>query len=207
MTKPLLLLNEWVQILTQCGVKAEHVYRWAPVFYETVKTDSFSKGADELGDFLGQVLHESGFLTRISENLNYTAERLVQVWPSRFPTVNDARPYAHNSEALANKVYGGRMGNIKPDDGWRYRGRGPIQITGRENYSAVGHLMKQDLIGLPELLEQPRFALEATIHWWEDRIPDSMLGDVEKVTRRVNGGIHGLAERQHVSIAASRALA
>ena len=98
------------------------------------------------------------------------------------------------------------MGNTQPGDGWRYRGRGPIQLTGRANYAFVGDLMGQDLVDLPELMEQPRYALEATIAWWERRIPDSMLGDPERVTQRVNGGLIGLADREELTEAAHKAL-
>lgn len=206
MSRPLLTVDEWRNVLLHCGVKAITAVPWAAVFADVVKEDSFSKGADEIDDFLGQVLHESADLTQFSEGLNYSAERLVEVWPTRFPTLADARPYAHNPEALANRVYGGRMGNVELGDGWRFRGRGPIQLTGRANYAFVGDLVGQDLTVLPELMEQPRYALEATIAWWEDRIPDSMLGDPEKVTKRVNGGLIGLADREQLTNLAHEAL-
>ena len=180
---------------------------WSEVFADVVKPGSFSQGDAEIDDFLGQVLHESAGLTQFSENLNYSVERLTVIWPGRFPTLDAARPYARNPEALANKVYGGRMGNTQPGDGWRFRGRGPIMVTGRSNYAAVGDLIGQDLTSLPELMEQPRYALEACIAWWEDRIPDSMLGDTEKVSRRVNGGLIGLADRIELTHAARTALA
>lgn len=199
--------REWNSVLLACGVKPSVAAVWSEVFADTVKADSFSQGDAELDDFLGQVLHESAGLTRLTEGLNYSAERLTVIWPGRFPTVNDARPYARNPEALANRVYGGRMGNMEPGDGWRFRGRGPIQLTGRDNYAFVGDLIGQDLTVLPELMEQPRYALEATIAWWEDRIPDSMIGDPEKVTRRVNGGLIGLAHREDLTDAAREALA
>lgn len=199
--------REWNSILLACGVKPSVAAVWSDVFADTVKADSFSQGDAELDDFLGQVLHESAGLTRLEEGLNYSAERLTVIWPSRFPNVNEARPYARNPEALANRVYGGRMGNTEPGDGWRFRGRGPIQLTGRANYEFVGNLIGQDLTVIPELMSQPRYALEATIAWWEDRIPDSMIGDPEKVTRRVNGGLIGLAHREDLTDAAREALA
>lgn len=198
--------REWYEILLQSRVKPAVAAIWSEAFADVVTSRSFSLGDDELDDFLGQVIHESMGLTRMVENLDYSAERLVQVWPTRFPTVADARPYARNPEALANRVYGGRLGNRAPGDGWKYRGRGPLQITGRDNYIVVGDLVGQDLTVVPELLEQPRYALEACIAWWEDRIPDFIVGDPEKVTRRVNGGIHGLAERQHLTALAGAAL-
>jgi putative chitinase len=199
--------RDWNAVLLQCGVKPAVAAVWSEVFADVVKPDSFSKGDEEVDDFLGQVLHESAGLTRLAENLNYSAERLTQIWPGRFPTLADARPYARNPEALANRVYGGRMGNTAPGDGWRYRGRGPIQLTGKDNYAFVGDLVGQDLVALPELMEQPRYALEATIAWWERRIPDSMIGDPERVTRRVNGGLIGLADREELAEHARRALA
>lgn len=199
--------HDWYDILIACQVKPHVAAEWSEVFADVVKPDSFSAGDEDLSAFLGQILHESDGLTRLEENLSYSAERLTVVWPNRFPTKADAQPYARNPEALANKVYGGRMGNTDPGDGWKYRGRGPPQVTGRDNYRAVGEIMGQDLEGMPELLEQPRFALEAAIAWWEDRIPDSLLGDIEKTTRRVNGGTLGLAHREDLTEKAREALA
>src|ERR1700682_3639529 len=86
-----------------------------------------------LRHFMSQVLHETGGLTILIESLNYRAERLLEVWPTRFKTVADATPFAHNAEALANNVYGGRLGNTQPGDGWKFIGRGLLQITGRES--------------------------------------------------------------------------
>jgi putative chitinase len=199
--------DDWYKVLLACGMTPHIAQEWAIVFSDVVTDTSFSQGDAELDDFLGQILHESGMLTTFTENLNYSAERLCMVWPYRFPTMDDARPYARNPEALANRVYGGRMGNTEPGDGWLYRGRTPIQLTGKDNYVHVGDLMGQDLVTSPELLEQPRFALEACIHWWEDRIPDSMLGDVTKITKRVNGGLIGLADRDRLTEEAKEALA
>lgn len=187
-------LNDWTRVLAGCGVKPEIVAVWAQVFADTIADDTFSAGESDLVPFLAQVLVETDHLQHLVENLGYSAERLMAVWPHRFPTLNDALPFAHNPEALANKVYGGRMGNTAPGDGWRYRGRGP-GITGKANYQALGDLMGQDLLTLPELLEQPHFGLEAFIHWWEKNIPDAALGDTQKVSEIVNGGDTGLAQR------------
>lgn len=199
--------HDWYDILIACQVKPHVAAEWSEVFADVVKPDSFSAGDAELDDFLGQILHESDGLTRLEENLSYSAERLTVVWPNRFPTKADAQPYARNPEALANRVYSGRMGNTEPGDGWRFRGRSPIQLTGHANYEFVGNLIGQDLTVIPELMGQPRYALEAAIAWWEDRIPDSMIGDPEKVTKRVNGGLIGLAHREELTNAAREALA
>lgn len=203
---PLYAQAEWERLLTSCGVKNKYIQTWAPACADTVKIDSFSDPLD-LPNFLGQIIHESAGFSHLVECLNYSAERLCQVWPHRFPTLAIAAQYAGNGEKLANFIYGGRMGNKNPGDGWLYRGRGPIQITGFDNYSFISDLMGQDFINMPMLMEQPRFAMEATIHWWEKRIPDSMLGDCEKVTLRVNGGLIGLADREELTAAVERELA
>lgn len=199
---------EWIRILMSLGVRSTVAADWAPVFANTIGPGTFSAGDADLQDFLGQIIHESEGLTRMGENLRYrTPERLMAVWPTRFRTVASAMPFVNNPEALANSVYAGRLGNIAPDDGWRFRGRSPVQITGRANYEAVGRIVGQDLTVMPELLEQPHFALEAAIAWWEDRIPDSMLGDPIRVTKRVNGGLIGLAHRTELTDDAGQALA
>ncbi len=198
---------QWETLLIKLGAKQSTARRWAAPFEDEVQPGRFNLGADELDDFLSQILHESNRLESMQENLNYSAERMVEIWPGRFPTIDAAAPYAHNPEALANKVYAGRMGNIEPGDGWRYRGRGPIQLTGRDNYEFVGNLIGQDLVGLPELMEQPRYALEATIAWWEDRIPDARIGDPERVRRLVNGGIIGLDDTKRLAKLAREAFA
>lgn len=197
---------EWARVLESMGVRPAVFALWAPVFANIVRPSTFSAGDDDLRDFLAQIIHESAGLTKLAENLNYSAKRLTEVWPSRFPTIESAQPFARNPEALANKVYGGRMGNTKPGDGWRFRGRSPIMVTGRDNYALVGRLMGQDLTVMPELLEQPHYALEASIAWWEDKVSDDMLGDPERVSRRVNGGLIGLAEREELMGTAGRAL-
>jgi putative chitinase len=92
-----------------------------------------------LAYILATAHHETGArFAPIEENLNYSAKRLMQVWPKRFPSVAAANPYANNPERLANSVYGGRLGNTDPGDGWLYRGRGFVQITGKANYAKYG---------------------------------------------------------------------
>jgi putative chitinase len=199
------MMRDWSAILSRCGVRSETADAWGPVFADTIKDDTFSSPAD-LPDFLGQILVESAMLEKMEENLNYSAERLCAVWPGRFPTVEVALPYIHNPEALANRVYGGRMGNVDPGDGWRYRGRGILQVTGRRNYQLVGTIIGQDLEDLPELLEQPHFALAAAIAWWEKKVPDAFLGDVSRITTIVNGGANGIQDRERLTSLARVAL-
>ncbi|MHA6160956.1 glycoside hydrolase family 19 protein [Pseudomonas sichuanensis] len=117
--------------------------------------------------FLAQVGHESGQLRNLVENLNYSAEALVRTWPSRF-TVQTADAYARQPEKIANRVYAGRMGNgpESSGDGWRHRGRGLIQLTGRSNYRAAGLALGLPLVEQPELLEQAEHAAQSAAWWW-----------------------------------------
>jgi len=199
---------KWAEILIACGVKPATAVRWAGVFAVEVGPGTFSAGDSELDDFLGQVLHESGMLERLEEGLSYsTAQRLCDVWPKRFPTVADAAPYVRNPEGLANRVYAGRMGNVDAGDGWKFRGRGLVQVTGRDNYAAVGQALGMDLVRDPDQLLRPAVALRASVAWWERRIPDSAMGDVVRVTKLVNGGTAGLDDRAKLSSRAAKAIA
>jgi putative chitinase len=159
-----------------------------------------SNTANRLQFFLAQIAHESGGLTVVEENLNYSAQRLTQVWPSRFPTLDSAQPFANNPQALANKVYANRMGNGAPDsgDGWDYRGRGYIQITGRDGYQSVGAVIGIDLVNNPGLAATPADALRVACGFWKWKNINAACdtGDFVKVTRLINGGTVGLADRQ-----------
>jgi putative chitinase len=122
------------------------------------------KDALVLAHIMAQISHECGAGHDVVENLNYTAERMTQVWPSRFVTVADALPYAHNPRALANKVYNGRMGNrIGSDDGWNFRGRGGSQTTGREGYERVAKQTGLDVVNNPDILIDPKYFLECAV--------------------------------------------
>lgn len=150
--------------------------------------------------FIGQCAHESGNFKTLEENLNYKPEALMRVWPSRFPTLEVAMKYAHNQEAIANKVYGGRMGNgvEESGDGWKYHGRGLIQLTGKENYANCGTGIGVDLLATPGLLAQPEYAA-LSAGWFFNKkglntLADS--GDFETMTKRINGGLIGLDDRK-----------
>ena len=146
--------------------------------------------------FLAQLSVESARLTRLEENLKYSAERLVAVWPARFKSVADALPYANNSEALANKVYAGRMGNAAPGDGYRYRGRGFIQLTGKANYKAFATASGVDVVANPDLLLEPELAAESAAWLWQSNGCNELAdaGELVRISKRVNGGTHALPE-------------
>ena len=109
--------------------------------------------------FLSTCLEESGFKT-LSENLMYSAERAHQVFPREFPTIDSAYPYAYRPQEFADKVYGGRMGNIGANSGWLYRGQGLDQITGEDNFKLIARLTGLDLVNHPELVTSPEHMLE-----------------------------------------------
>lgn len=147
--------------------------------------------------FLAQILHETQGLALVIENLSYSAERLVVVWPKRFPTVAAAKPYARNPVALGNKVYGGRMGNVDPDDGWKFRGRGLLQTTGRWNYAYVSDVLGVDFVADPDLTCSPDYSLPVACALWQHLGANAAAdtGDIVLVTKRINGGLHGLRSR------------
>lgn len=188
--------RDWLEILSGLGVRPATAARWQHPFEDEVQPEKFSEGIRDLLDWLPQILHESSMLERTEECLSYNPERLCVVWPGRFPTLASAVLYAHAPQKLANMVYGGRMGNSLADDGWRFRGRGVLQITGRAAYAHVGELLGLDLVGDPDQASEPAIALRTAIAWWESNIPDTMLGDQVRLRRRVNGGTLGL---EHVA--------
>ena len=138
--------------------------------------------------FLAQVFHESGALNIVNENLNYSPERLVAVYPKRFPTVEQALPYARNPQALSQKLYNG------------YHGRGLIQLTHKENYEACGKDLGIDLVANPKLLEEPKWACMSAGWFWNKHRLNQLAdiggeGRVSTITKIINGGYNGLADR------------
>lgn len=167
----------------------------------------FSINSQERGAaFLAQIAHESGELRRLSENLNYSASGLMKTWPNRFPTPEKAKLYERNPQKIANFVYAKRLGNgdEASGDGWTFRGRGLMQITGRGNYRSTGAALGLPLEQQPELLEQPATAALSAAHFWQsrglneladDRNDDDDNADFVKISIIINGGRTGLTER------------
>lgn len=148
---------------------------------------------------MAQISHECGAGHDIVENLSYSAARMTQVWPSRFPSVASAQPYAHNPQKLANKVYNGRMGNrTGSDDGWNFRGRGGSQTTGREGYERVKKQTGLDVVGDPDILIRPATFLECATSDFINCgcLPFAKEDNLTMVTKRLNGGLIGVNERR-----------
>jgi len=152
--------------------------------------------------FLAQLLHESGGFRLVCENLNYSADGLLKTFSRYFATRAVAEQYARQPERIANRVYANRMGNGNEasGDGWRFIGRGLIQTTGKNNYRATSQALFGDdrLLEQPEMLEHPRWAVESACYFWKANNLNALAdkNDIEAVTRRINGGLNGLADRR-----------
>ena len=157
--------------------------------------------------FLAQTAHESGEFRRLVENLNYSASGLCKTWPGRFVSLDAAKPYERNPEVLANYVYAKRLGNgdVASGDGWRFRGRGLIQLTGRGNYRSCGLAVTLPLEAEPEQLETPEAAAIAAAQFWQsrglnhladDQNDDNDDEDFVAITKIINGGTAGLSARR-----------
>lgn len=151
--------------------------------------------------FIAQIAHESGSFKYRVENLNYSAQALRAVFGKYFPTEELANVYARKPEQIANRVYANRMnnGNEESGDGWKYRGRGLIQLTGKENYTKCGGALKIDLVNKPDLLAQDANAAVAAACWfWDSRKLNAYADqdDIRSVTKRINGGYNGLEDRE-----------
>jgi putative chitinase len=160
-------------------------------------------GPLRLSHFLSQCAHESGNFKFVKENLNYSADGLRKIFPKYFPTIEAANKYARQPEKIANKVYGSRMGNgdEASGDGFKFRGRGYIQLTGKDNYAAFDKFVDDDIMANPDLVATKYPLTSAAFFFHKNKlwdICDKGHGDdiVLAVTKRVNGGTHGLADRQ-----------
>lgn len=152
----------------------------------------------EVCHFISQTMHESLKFTRTIENLNYSKERLLSVFPKYFNSFT-APQFANKPELIANKVYGGRYGNINDGDGWRYRGRGFIMITFKDNYEALSKDLGKDFIVNPDLLLTTEYAM-LSAGWFFGKyvLKHADSDDVKLVTKKINGGEIGLADRQTI---------
>ena len=149
--------------------------------------------------FIGQCSHESGNFRLLQENLNYKAATLMKLWPKRFPTLEVANQYAGNARAIANKVYADRMGNRDEasGDGYRFRGRGCIQLTGHANYFHAGQALGVDFVMEPDLVATPKYAALTAGWFWSTHNCNNLAeaADWVGLTKKINGGTIGLDDR------------
>lgn len=180
-------------------LRPEMAARWYPHVMAAADRYDF-RAPLRLAMWIAQVGHESGGFRTLAENLNYSLTGIRKTWPGRFPSDASAAPYVRSAAKLANSVYADRMGNgdTASGDGWRFRGRGLIQITGRESYGKCGKALGIDLLSKPDLLTEEKYAALSAGWYWDSRGLSALAdgGHLEKVTRRINGGTHGLADRE-----------
>lgn len=152
----------------------------------------------EMAFFYGQLAHESGNFRYISENLNYSSKALLSVFGKYFDS-DGAEEYARNQEMIANRVYANRMGNGDEEsgDGWKYRGGGLIQITGKNNYSKLAEDLGVDFDNITEYVRTPEGAIRSALWFWESNNLGKLINgyNIHQITRRINGGYHGLDDR------------
>lgn len=150
--------------------------------------------------FLAQTAHESGGYKALTENLNYRAETLCKVWPRLFPNMDIANQYAHQPEKIANRAYGGRMGNGPEEsgDGFKFCGRGLIQLTGKQNYTKFAESIDTPVEEIPEFLGTFEGAIQSACWFWETNNLNAVAdqGDIVRMTKIINGGTLGLEDRQ-----------
>jgi putative chitinase len=154
---------------------------------------------ERVAAFLAQCAHESGNFKFLKENLNYKAESLCKVFPKYFPDINLAKDYEKKPEKIANKVYGNRMGNgdESTGDGFRYMGRGLIQLTGKNNYTLFAAAIDTPLEEIPEYLQTFEGAVQSACWFWEQNNLNQWADkkDIMTLTKRINGGTIGLEDR------------
>jgi putative chitinase len=193
-------LGPMQSLQAKCGVAADG--KWGPGTFKAAR-DYFKLSTAQAAHFFGQCAHESGGFKVFQENLNYSDKGLNGIFKKYFPTIASTAGYARKPEKIANKVYANRMGNgpESSGDGWKFRGRGPIQLTGKSNYTQFA----QD-IGRPDVLTNPdivatELAFESALWFFNKNglfaiagkgVTDAVIG---QITRRVNGGTHGLDDR------------
>lgn len=185
------------QLMQASGCRAETAAKWATPLARAMDRFGINMPARQAA-FVAQVAHESGRLEHVEENLNYSATALLRTFPTHFSPADAAR-YERKPQAIANRVYANRMGNKTEisGDGWQYRGRGLIQITGLDNYRACGIATGLSLVANPDLLLQPEAAALSAAWYWSAHGCNELADrdDFAGITKRINGGLNGQADR------------
>ncbi len=191
-----------VEMLKEMGVATEDAEQYIGDLEEVLPKYGIADSKLRLAHFFSQVLHESGSMKYDMENLNYSAKALRAVFGKYFKTKREAEAYARQPEKIANRVYAKRMGNGSEasGDGWRYRGRGLIQLTGKNNYQAFAAWIEDERVLEDPDLVATEYAVQSAVFYWDrhklNKIADR--DDVERLTKRINGGLNGLAHRKEL---------
>jgi putative chitinase len=179
--------------------------QWVDALNETFNRFGINS-KNQQAAFIGQCGHECGNFKVLEENLNYRSATLMNLWPKRFPTLEVANQYGGNPKKIANMVYSSRMGNRDESsgDGYRFRGRGCIQLTGHANYFHAGKALGYDFVMEPDLVATPKFAALTAGWFWSTHGCNELAdrGDWTALTKKINGGTIGLADRiKHTNLA------
>ena len=187
------------QLQEKCGVEPDGAF--GPNTAKAI-TAHYDLSPERGAHLLGQVVHESGTFRYTRENLNYSVEAMMKVWPNRFPTEESAEPYARNPKALAENVYFGRMGNDSKEKASAYIGRGFLQLTGYNNVRSFASDMRvPEVLDNPQLLEED-YAMDTALWFFKKnnlwKICDEGVNDdtIKALTKRINGGYTGLSHRE-----------
>lgn len=191
-----------IEMLKEMGVSEVDAEQYLKDLEEILPKYGIAESKLRLAHFFAQILHESGCLRFNMENLNYSAKALRAVFGKYFKTEDEADAYARNPEKIANRVYGSRMGNgdESSGDGWKYRGRGLIQLTGKDNYQAFAEWLGDDKILDDPDLVATEYAVHSAVFFWDKNNLNAIADqdDVRKLTKRINGGENGLAHRREL---------
>ena len=214
-----------VEHIVAAGVKRATAEKWARAVSLACQEFGIDT-AQRIAGFLSQCAHESGGFERLQENLNYSADGMAGIWPRRFAVLGpDKKPIKKDGknqpnkfalalhrkpEMIANVVYSGRMGNgpTESGEGWKYRGRGLKQLTGKDNHRACSEGLGVDLVENPDLLLDPVYAARSAAWFWATNKCNSFAdsGDIEGLTKRINGGLIGIDDRKKRYASAMRSL-
>jgi putative chitinase len=214
-----------VEHIVAAGVKQATAEKWAEAVAAACKEFNINT-PQRIAGFLSQCAHESGGFERLQENLNYSADGMAGIWPRRFAVLGaDGKPVKKDGknqpnkfalalhrkpEMIANVVYSGRMGNgpTESGEGWLYRGRGLKQLTGKDNHRACSAGLGVDLVANPDLLLEPVYAARSAAWFWATNKCNNFAdaGDIEGLTKRINGGLIGIEDRKKRYASAMRSL-
>jgi len=191
-----------IEMLKEMGVSDGDAQQYIGDLEQVLPKYGIAESRLRLAHFFAQILHETGCMRFDMENLNYSADSLRRVFGKYFATKDEADAYARQPERIANRVYANRMGNRAEasGDGWRFRGRGLIQLTGRSNYQAFA-----DWVGDQRIMEDPdlvssEYAVHSAVFFWDRNALNKLADkdDVVGLTKRINGGENGLAHRREL---------
>jgi putative chitinase len=214
-----------VEHIVAAGVKQATAEKWVEAVAAACQEFSINT-PQRIAGFLSQCAHESGGFERLQENLNYSADGMAGIWPRRFAVLGpDNKPIKKDGknqpnkfalalhrkpEMIANVVYSGRMGNgpTESGEGWLYRGRGLKQLTGKDNHRACSAGLGVDLVSNPDLLLEPVYAARSAAWFWATNKCNVFAdaGDIEGLTKRINGGLIGIDDRKKRYVSAVNSL-